>query len=196
MSAPVATHRMTAEEFLALPDDPGVERWLSRGRLRERRHGDKTMTYRNRFHSRIEAQIVHLLKTWLDGQAPPRGAVLSGEAGCILQRNPDLLVGIDVVYLSAELAAHEPDSTTLIEGVPTLVVEILSPSDTQEDVNEKLDDYLNAGVPLIWVVDPHFRTVRVHRPNSLPELFNTEEELTAEPHLPGFRVPVAAFFSD
>jgi hypothetical protein len=50
---------MTAEEFLALPDD-GVDRELIEGELKER-----GMTYRNRFHSGIEANVVFSLKLWL-----------------------------------------------------------------------------------------------------------------------------------
>jgi hypothetical protein len=34
----------------------------------------------------------------------------------------------------------------------------------------------------------------VHQPDSEPELFNIRDELSAEPHLPGFRIPVARFF--
>jgi len=179
---------MTMEELLAMPDD-GIERWLLRGRLWER-----PMTYRNRWHAWLEAQIAYLLKKWLMQQPEPRGQVLSGEAGCRLRRNPDTVVGIDVVYISAELAAHEPADTTLIDGVPVLAVEILSPSDKEEEINAKVDEYLRAGVALVWLVDPHFRTVRVHRPGAEPELFNVHQELTGEPHLPGFRVRVAEIF--
>jgi hypothetical protein len=37
--------------------------------------------------------------------------------------------------------------------------------------------------------------VTVHRPGAEPELFNVRQEISAEPHLPGFRVPVARIFS-
>jgi Uma2 family endonuclease len=179
---------MTTAELLAMPED-GVDRELIRGRLRE-----KPMTKRNRWHSRIEAKISQVLLNWLERQPKPRGEVLSGEAGCRLRRNPDSTVGIDVVYISADLAAHDPEETSLIDGVPVLAVEILSPSDKQEEINEKIDEYLVTGVAVVWVVDPHFQTVRVHRPGLPPELFNTGQELSGEPHLPGFRVPVADIF--
>ena len=42
--------------------------------------------------------------------------------------------------------------------------------------------------------DPHDRTVTVYRPGARPETFNDAQELTAEPHLPGFRVEVARLF--
>lgn len=194
MIVPVQTRLLTAEEFLALPDEPGVERWLIDGQLRERRYPDPTKTYRHRWHSRLEAVISQLLRNWLDLQPAPRGEVFAGAAGCILSRDPDVLVGIDVVYVSAEMAQREPQGTTLLTGVPTLAVEILSPSDTQQDIDEKLAKYLQAGVPLVWLVDPPDRTVTVYRPQSAPELFNVHADLTAEPHLPGFRVPVAKIF--
>ncbi|MEX0702042.1 MAG: hypothetical protein WD069_08095 [Planctomycetales bacterium] len=78
---------MTAEEFLALPED-GMERMLIRGRLWE-----KPVTRRNRWHSWIEARIVYLLWDWLESQPKPRGLVHSGEAGFRLHRDPDTFVG-------------------------------------------------------------------------------------------------------
>ena len=71
---------------------------------------------------------------------------------------------------------------------------ILSPSDKHEEIVEKIELYLTTGVAMVWVVDPDLRTVAVHRPDTAPVLFNVLQELTAEPHLPGFRVPVAEFF--
>lgn len=189
MSAMLETPLMTTEEMLALPRD-GMERWLIRGQLRE-----KPMTVRNRFHSRLMARIVYLLEKWLEMQPGPRGQVLCGEAGCRLQRDPDTTVGIDVVYIAANLAQQESDDTTLIDGVPVLAVEINSPSDTNKEINEKIDDYLAAGVPLIWIVDPGRQTIMVIRQDRDPELVTITQELTAEPFLPGFRVAAKEIFA-
>lgn len=191
-AAEPARRLMTTEELLALPDD-GVERWLINGVLYEKR--GEPMTKRNRTRSAILIRIGQLLSNWLDQQPPPRGEVLGGEAGCRLSRDPDSTVGIDVVYISAELLAKQPADTTLIEGVPTLVVEVLSPNDTVEEITDKVGSYLTAGVPLVWVVHPKFRTVTVHKPNEEPELFNVHQELSGEPHLPGLRLRVASIFS-
>src|SRR4051812_20498514 len=129
------TTPMTTEELLAMPDD-GVERWLIRGELREKRDdvGGKSMTIRNRFHSRLTTRVSKFLDNWLDGQPEPRGAVLSGEAGVRLRQDPETTVGIDVVYVSAEVYAKQSTETTLIDGVPVLAVEILSPSDTVDQI--------------------------------------------------------------
>lgn len=190
MSAPVEVRLMTTEEFLALPDD-GVERWLIRGQLRE-----GAMTVRNRWHSQILVTMAYLLMSWLRQQPKPRGKLLGGEVGCRIRSDPNTIFGIDLIYISAALAAQNPEDTTLVDGVPTLAVEILSPSDTQEDINDKVDELLEVGVALIWIIDPHHQTVLVYRPDEAPVLYNINQELTAEPHLPGFRVPVAEIFSD
>lgn len=81
-----------------------------------------------------------------------------------------------------------------IDGAPALAVEILSPSDTQEDITAKVQDFLAAGAALVWVVEPVFRTVTVYRPDSQPELFNQDQELRGDPHLAGLRLKVADIF--
>jgi Uma2 family endonuclease len=174
---------------LAMPDD-GVERWLIRGKLRE-----KPMTVRNHDHSRIMAQVTQLLGVWLDGQPAPRGQVLCGEAGCRLRRTPESVVGIDVASISAELAARSSAETTLIDGPPILAVEILSPNEVVEEIEEKIDEYRAAGVALVWLINPRRRTVQTYRAAEEPEMVNIHQELTAESPLPGFRVRVAGLFA-
>jgi Uma2 family endonuclease len=180
---------MTTEEMLALPKN-GTVRQLIRGRLLE-----KSLTRHNRRHSRSETQLAQLLNNWLEGQPLPRGEVLCGEAGFRLRRNPDTTVGIDVAYISAEMAAATPEDVFLIDGAPVLAVEILSPSNQWDEVTDKVQEYLAAGVAMVWVLDPVFRTVQVYRPGSEPEMFNSRQELTGEPHLPGFRTEVGRLFS-
>jgi Uma2 family endonuclease len=189
MPVMLETPLMTTEEMLALPRN-GVKRWLIEGQLKQ-----KPMTVRNRTHSRIMVRSAKFLDNWLDGRPAPRGQILCGEAGCRLRRDPDTTVGIDVVYIAANLVYQESNDTTLIDGVPTLIVEILSPSDTIEEIKDKIELYQNAGVPLIWIIDPFDRTVTIYRLDAEPELVNHHQELTAEPHLPGFRVAVADIFA-
>ena len=182
-----ATGLMTWEEFLAIPDD-GMEHDLIRGELRTR-----SMTRRDRHHSRTEARIAYLLEQWLESQSENRGLIVSGEAGFRLARNPDVGVGIDVAYVGADVA-NANEGSAYFEGPPILAVEILSPSDTQEEIDEKISLYLETGVPVIWVVNPRFKTVTVYRPDAKPEFYHEEKTIDAEPHLPGFRAVVKSFF--
>jgi hypothetical protein len=65
--------RMTAEEFLSLPTDDGVERMLIRGEVWE-----KPLTRRNRFHAATESLIAHLLWAWVRSRPRPKGKSLFG----------------------------------------------------------------------------------------------------------------------
>jgi Uma2 family endonuclease len=187
-----ATKLMTAEEFFALPDD-GVERWLIRGELREKR--DTDMTRRNRPHSITEARLSKILGNWLDTQPAPRGEVVCGEAGFILRTDPETITaGVDVAVITAAQADAVTPETTMIEGPPTMIAEVLSPNDTTEEVAERVEEYLACGVRLVWVLNPYFRTVAVHRPTAEPVQFNRTQTITGDPELPGFSCPVADFF--
>ena len=182
------TMRMTTEEMFALPEN-GTDRELIEGELRE-----NPVTIRNRRHGRSTIRIGHLLEDWLENQPEPRGEIVGGEAGFRLKRNPDTTVGIDVAYVSAEVAAKTPGDARVFDGPPVLAVEILSPSDTHERVTEKVTLYREASVAEIWVVDPKLRTVLVLLAGQPPVLFNETQELTGGPELPGFRAAVAGFF--
>ena len=180
---------MTLEEFEALPESEYVDRWLIRGRFYQ-----FPMTIRGYSHGSVETNIAYHLKHWIKQQPSPRGRVVSGEAGFLLRRQPATRVGIDVAYVNAEQAAATPRDAKVIEGPPVLAVEILSPSDRQQDVMGKIDEYLRAGVLLVWSVEPMSSTITVYRPDAAPTTCNVHDEITAEPHLPGFRVAVAEIF--
>ena len=89
-----------------------------------------------------------------------------------------------MAYVSAEVAAREPDAA-YFEGPPVLAVEILSPSDTQEDIDEKVELYLETGVAIVWVVNPGSGP----SPSTAPAPTRScsrrhARSFTAEPHLP------------
>jgi Uma2 family endonuclease len=187
---PIVDKLFTTADLLAMPDD-GIERWLIDGRIVE-----VGMTKRNKFHAWIESRASHILGSWIDSQPSPHGSAYAGEAGVRLRRDPDLTVGIDLVYLPPDVSSRvmADEETTIIDAVPLLAVEILSPSDTFENVQLKIGKYREVGVPLVWVLDPYFRTVTVHRRNQEPVMLNATQELDGGTELPGFRVPVVRLF--
>ena len=192
MSTATAEKLMTVEEFLALPDD-GVERWLIRGQLREKR--DTDMTMRNKSHSITEARVTRVLGNWVAAQPEPRGETVCGEAGFLLRRDPDTVsAGVDVAVITAAQADARSADTTMIEGPAMLIAEVLSPHDTQDEVAERVEEYLDCGVPVVWVISPRFRTITVHRPNASPVALDDRDTMIGDPELPGFACPVADFF--
>src|SRR6185369_1718391 len=78
--------------------------------------------------------------------------------------------------------------------VPDLIVEVLSPADTDAAIGGKLDEYRACGVPIVWVVDPARKCVSVHRADEPVAEYASDDVLTAEPVLPGFSCRVSQFF--
>ena len=185
--APVSSRTLTAEDLANMPDD-GIDRDLIRGELRER-----PMTRRNPRHSVAETLISHYLWIWVQDQPDPTGQVVGGEAGFRLHIDPETYVGIDVAYISDEVAISLDLEHKFFDGPPILAVEILSPSDEHGDVVEKIESYLEVGT-VVWIADTNFRTITVYRPGEGPVMFNDRQEIDGDPYLPGFRAPVIKLF--
>jgi Uma2 family endonuclease len=177
---------ITTEQLPAMPDD-GIDRELYAGQLRE-----LGTSRRGVRHTWSGTNVTAMLRGWVKTQPVPRGRVLSGDAGFRLRRNPDTTVGVDIAYISPQMAADLPDEAFLIDGAPVLAVEILSPSDVQGNIVTKVA----AGVALVWIVETVFKTVTVYRPDAPPTMFNVTQRLDGDPHLPGFAADVTEVFAD
>ena len=193
-----AAKQWTMQDLVDMPDD-GVRRWIIDGELREERmdtgeFGGQVTTVRNRFHSTTMANVAAVLNIWRWGLPAPRGAVVCGEAGVSLPGGPENAVGVDVAYVPHDVLVQQTDATTVIHGVPTLMVEILSPNTTMRAINERVRMYHRVGVPLVWVIDPEQEIVMIRRRGARTVTVNDEQELAGEPDLPGFRVPVSRLF--
>ncbi len=73
---------------------------------------------------------------------------------------------------------------------PDLAVEVASPNDLVDELDEKLADYDKAGVPLIWVIYLGSRQVMVYRADGTVNRLRENDELSGEDVIPGFRCTV------
>jgi Uma2 family endonuclease len=78
--------------------------------------------------------------------------------------------------------------------MPDLVVEVVSPNDSETAVREKVNEWLTGGVSVVWVVDPQRRIVEVWTPDGPHQSLSEGDWLSGEPVLPNFRVPVREVF--
>lgn len=81
-----------------------------------------------------------------------------------------------------------------IRVAPDLVVEVLSPGNSGIELEDKLDEYLAAAAPMVWIVNPEARTIRVYRNDGTTRLFRAQDIIENEPLLPGFRLVVGEVF--
>ncbi len=93
------------------------------------------------------------------------GVVLFAPVDLLIQREPLRTRQPDILYLSAERTGvrglTELQGLQFLEIPPDLVVEVLSPSNTRRDVEDKLEDYRNLGVLECWLVSPEAETFEV-----------------------------------
>lgn len=72
---------------------------------------------------------------------------------------------------------------------------MLSPNDTVGRMTERVEDQLNFGTQLVWLVDPEARNVTIFRPDRRSYVVRENGELTGADVLPDFRCPVNEFFA-
>ena len=168
MSA-VAEARYSAADLLKLPDRDRFE--LVNGDLVERNMGWES--------SRIGFRLARFLDNHCDPQQ--LGWVNGPDAGyqCyeeVYPDDPDRVRKPDVSFIRLERLSPGDRPEGHCDIVPDLVAEVISPNDTAYEVREKTEEYLRAGVQIVWVIDPHAKQVDVHRADgSLQKLYENEE---------------------
>lgn len=182
MSA-VTPQVLTAEEFWALPGD---------GKRRELVRGEVVVSMPpGGVHGSIATNLSTFLLIWAKAG---RHGVVSVESGFILDRNPDIVRGPDISFVRAERIPPSGVPEAFWAQAPDLAVEIISPSETADEVREKVRDFLAAGTPLVWVVYPRTREVLIHRPGGAIQALGVDDLLEDADLLPGFQCRVSEMF--
>jgi Uma2 family endonuclease len=142
-------------------------------------------------HGSIELRIASPLFT--QGELCGHGKASAGEVGILLWRNPDRVVGADAVFIANKSfpIRHTPEG--YLETIPDLVLEVMSKNDVWEAVKRKVEDYLKAGVRVIWVADLARRIVTEFR-RGQETVYAESDFLVAEDIIPGFRCAVVDVF--
>jgi Uma2 family endonuclease len=146
----IATKRMTAAEFLALPEDPNKTRY-------ELAHGEVIVSPSpNIDHGRVVTQLMILLGSHVD-----------------LHKIGELFSDIDTYFgpedvRRPDLLFFATDRLHLTQGqyplgAPTLCVEVLSPSNSGFDRVDKFNLYQASGVEFYWIIDPRVHTIEAYR---------------------------------
>lgn len=122
-----------------------------------------------------------------------KGYVLTNDTGVVLEDAPGTVVGPDVAYCIDANTYNEVEPKW-VETPPVLTVEVLSPNDKMSNVNEKIADYLRAGVKVVWLADPELKTVTVYRTARNHVVLKSADALIGGDDLPGFTCRVADLF--
>jgi len=151
---------------------------------------EKTVGY---YESCLAVQLIRFLGNFADEHDL---GVVAGEAG-MLRLAPGLVRIPDVSFISwNRLPGRRIPREPIPDLAPDLAVEVLSQSNTPQEMDRKLRDYFAAGASLVWYVDPQSRTVRVHTAPDQSKLLGEEATLRGGDLLPGFELPLCRLFAE
>jgi Uma2 family endonuclease len=180
--ATLTTAPLTLQEFAQLPGD-GVRHEISEGEL-------ITLPPPKSLHSRIASKVFNAIQALLAKSA--LGEALA-EAGYILSREPLTIRQPDVSVLSTE-RIQGTAAEDYFEGAPELAVEVVSPSDSAEDLEVKVEQYLHSGAKQVWVLYPKTKRLHLFRPGNQLRVLDETQTLDAAELFPGLSVKVADLF--
>lgn len=175
---------MTLDEFLGLPDD-GVRRELVRGEVRELAPATlRRMVIRHR----IELLLGNFVHEHDLG-------IVGGRASFVLAATPPTVLAPDIVFIQHDRVPGEEDQGAFGLLAPDLAVEVISPSNHPEQMTGRVLLYLNAGVRMVWVVEPRTRAITVYTPDRDAHVYMEGETIDSGDVLPGFTLSVSDVFS-
>ena len=176
---------MSPQEFSVYPLNDEEQGELVRGELR-------VTPAPGAVHGRIATNLTVLLSAHVDGRNV--GWVYADSVGYQLVDLPRTVRRPDVSFVRADRLPPEGVGPGFLKVAPDLVVEVLSPSETASELEEKLDDYRACGTLLIWVVDPVRRTVMVIASDAAPRWVHEGDRLDGGVVLPTFSCDVGDLF--
>ena len=183
MSTAEAKHTYAPEDLLRMPDSVRFE--LVDGELVERNVSVLS--------SLVEGLVYNKLQNHC--QAHDVGHVWPGTLG--FQCFPDAPNKVrkpESSFVRKERFAHEHLAEGFLSIAPDLAAEVVSPGDSAYEVDQKVEEYLGAGVALVWVVNPESRIVEVHRKDGTVSKLRERDDLTGEDAIPGFRCRISELF--
>jgi Uma2 family endonuclease len=109
-----------------------------------------------------------------------------------LQRRPDVSFVSDAKWPFRKRVPDVP----VWDMVPDLAIEVVSPNNSADEVQDKRLEYFQAGVTQVWVIYPRQREVYVYTSPTTVKILTAEQELDGGDLLPGFRLPLSSLFED
>ena len=175
---------LTAEDLLRLHSQ-GVKGELIKGVLHETVSAGAQ-------HSFIAVRLLGAMGLY--ARRRRLGWVGGTDGGVLVERSPDTVREPDGYFVAGEWEPVEEDTDRYLEVVPDLVVEIVSPSDSDADVREKIAMWLELGVSMALEVRPASQTITVHRPGVPALTLTGDDVLDGGDVLPGFSLPLSEIF--
>ena len=182
----VDTQFMTAKEFLErAPQDKRSE--LVRGEM-------IVMDPAGWEHGDLAGNIFGFLREHV--RKHNLGRVFAAETGFVLRHDPDTVRAPDAAFVSNERFQAQKRRRGFFDGAPDLAVEVASPGESSDDIQDKVIDYLEAGTRMVIYLHPRTKTITVYSSLDKIRVLTLKDTLDGGDVLPGFSVPLREIFID
>lgn len=169
---------MTFEEFQQLPENEVVTYELDEGTLLIK----PSPTLR---HNLIRQRIVMQLMDF--AQAKHLGITLENMD---FRLGPDTVRNPDIAFVTSEYLKNLDPDRSPVDGAPALVIDVISPTDFEEDLVKRTHQYLNAGCKAVWIIYPSLSLAKVYDSTGIHMVEDTHP-LQNELLLPGFSLSLS-----
>ena len=173
---------LTPEDVERLSKRDGKRYELIDGELKEKVVGTRSLFIASRICDRLNAFFYPALGF----------ACVEPMTYCFARANHGQKPDVAFVRFDQLSSKEIPEGDLIVP--PALAVEVLSPGNSGTELDEKLDEYLSAGIEMVWIVNPDKRTIRLYRANGTMRLYRAKDVIEGEAALPGFRLAVGEVF--
>ncbi len=180
---------LTADDLASLPTGMGKRYELIEGKL-------VTLAPTKILHGITTNRISLLLNLY--NAEHKLGTLVAAETGFYTRGNDRTVRAPDVAFISFKrLPAEKLKAAGRDFGTvpPDLIVEVVSPSDKTSETEDKVQEWLDFGVAVVWVVYPEKQRMHVFSGDQ-SRILHADDRLDGGEALPGFDTPVSAFFED
>lgn len=144
------TTKLTFEDFQKLPEREGAIYELDEGELLME---PSPALRHNLIRQRIAMKLIQFVE--------------SRNLGIVVEEmdfrlSPDTVRNPDVAFITAEHVKKTDLDRSPVDGAPAFAVEVISPSNSAQDMAKKTQQYIQAGCSIVWIVYPSLRVVEVH----------------------------------
>lgn len=135
-------------------------------------------------NSRLNAKVYN----W--NEETQLGAIFDSSTGFALPQGSDRSPDVAWIPLEKWAALTPEQRRGFLPLCPDFVIELLSPSDSWQQGQKKMEEYRDNGCRLGWLLDPKAQRVGIYRPNQPVEILEAPDQLSGEDVLPGFVLDV------
>ncbi len=180
---------MTADEFFDSPFARGFE--LVKGKVVPKGGNIDFDMPTGALHGAVTEELASRMSWFV--KKHKAGRIFAAETEFIL--NKGTVRGIDVAFVGNEKLKEHGIPEKYFPVAPDIAVEVISPGNTFDEIQDKIIEYIASGATLVWIIYPKQKMVQIHKKSNVIQVLREKDELSGEDVLPDFKLKLEEIFN-